>query len=222
MSGVQIVPYSVACAALAQAKSVDDVKDIADKAEAMRVYAKRAKNRDLELDAAEIRIRAERRLGEMLADLKRVGVLSNGGQPLQSRGQPPLDGSRVTLRALGVDHKLSMKAQHLARIEPDRFETQLHDLRVRSERGTGRAPVTLRPSSHRNDHSPYEFRVNGRRLGSVAVGEIDGLVASIASQSLLLRSIKKHCRPADSLTTVEDLLTPSDLSRLLAAAKGEA
>lgn len=144
---MQIVPYSVACAALAQAKSVDDVKDIADKAEAMRVYAKRAKNRDLELDAAEIRIRAERRLGEMLADLKRVGVLSNGGQPLQSRGQPPLDGSRVTLRALGVDHKLSMKAQHLARIEPDRFETQLHDLRVRSREERGERPLRFGPQA---------------------------------------------------------------------------
>ena len=32
----------------------------------MRVYARQAKNRDLEIDAAEIRIRAERRVGELI------------------------------------------------------------------------------------------------------------------------------------------------------------
>ena len=42
-----------------------DAKDIRDKAEAMRAYAKQAKNKELEIDAAEIRMRAERKVGEL-------------------------------------------------------------------------------------------------------------------------------------------------------------
>ena len=56
-------------------KAVDEAKDIRDKAEAMRAYAKQARNRGLEVDAAEIRIKAERRLGELIkAQRETVGL----------------------------------------------------------------------------------------------------------------------------------------------------
>ena len=62
--------YDVACRALAAAKAVDDVMEIVAHADAVRVYARQAKNRQMEIDAAEIRIRAERRLGELMAAQK--------------------------------------------------------------------------------------------------------------------------------------------------------
>ncbi|GAA2867211.1 hypothetical protein GGQ99_001323 [Aminobacter niigataensis] len=73
-----LIRYDAACRALAEAKSVDDVKDIRDSAEAMRAYAKQARNKQLEVDAAEIRIRAERRLGEMIRDQKSTVGLNQG------------------------------------------------------------------------------------------------------------------------------------------------
>jgi hypothetical protein len=45
----------------------DEVDEIIARAEAIRAYTKQARNRQLEFDAAEIRIRAERRVGELMA-----------------------------------------------------------------------------------------------------------------------------------------------------------
>jgi hypothetical protein len=46
----------------------DRLKISAIRRKTLRAYALQAKNRELEIDAAEIRIRAERRLGELQAE----------------------------------------------------------------------------------------------------------------------------------------------------------
>jgi hypothetical protein len=50
-----LLKCDAACRSLAEAKSVDEVKDVRDKAMAMQLYAQHAKNKSLEADAAEIR-----------------------------------------------------------------------------------------------------------------------------------------------------------------------
>ena len=133
----QLVRYESARKALAEAVAVDEVKEIHDQAVAMSVYAKHAKDRVLEVYAAEIRMRAERRLGEMLAQQKANGGMASGGE---HGGRAKLDGSREepsnptpTLDAMGIDKKLSSRAQKTAAVTEDEFEQALAEHRDQSE-----------------------------------------------------------------------------------------
>ena len=70
--------FQAAYLALQKAKSVDEVKRVRDQAEAIRLYV-RQQNMGLEMqnNAAEIKLRAERRAGEMLEE----SLAHKGGRP---------------------------------------------------------------------------------------------------------------------------------------------
>lgn len=144
----ELVRYNAACRAVAEAKSVDEVKDIADKAEAMRAYAKQAQNKQLEVDAAEIRIRAERRLGEMIKVQKETVGLNAGragaGRPILggSSEEPPKD-TRPTLADAGIDKKLSSRAQKMAAVPEQEFEGMVKEWRGRIENENERVTTNL-------------------------------------------------------------------------------
>src|SRR5262245_46396589 len=70
--------YDSACRALAEARSIDEVKHVRDQAIAMAAYARQAKNRDLESDAVEIRMRATRRLDQLWQAQKETVGLNQG------------------------------------------------------------------------------------------------------------------------------------------------
>ena len=136
--------YETACHALAQAKTTDEVKDLRDKSEAMRAYAHQAKNRQLEIDAAEIRIRAERRLGELIRQQKETVGLNEGGRPPEKTGadvepvyKPP------TLADAGIDKKLSSHAQKVAAIPEDEFEGIVGEWRETLETANERVTTNI-------------------------------------------------------------------------------
>ena len=107
-----------------EARSVDEVKDIRDKAIAMAAYARQAKNRDLEADAVEIRLRAERRAGELLTEMeKNQGAVAG---KTGCKGRPVLD-SKPKLADFGVSKTQSSRWQALASIPQDKFASVVAD-----------------------------------------------------------------------------------------------
>lgn len=146
MSG-ELVRYDQACKALAEAKSVDEVKELRDQSEAMRAYARQANNKQLEVDAAEIRLRAERRLGELIrAQKETVGLRGpqhhKGGGSKGSRREP-LPDAPPTLAEAGIDKKLSSRAQKLAAVPEPEFEGMLGDWRERVSSENERVTTNL-------------------------------------------------------------------------------
>ena len=106
----ELTKYNEACRLIAEAKAVDEVKEIRDRAVAMAAYARQAKNRDMEADAAEIRMRATRRLGEMVREQKR-GLGLNAGQLRRGLSENPRD-ERPTLDSQGIDKTSRTRPEH--------------------------------------------------------------------------------------------------------------
>ena len=110
--------YDAACAALAAALKVDEAKSIRDKAEAMRVYARQAQNLELERQAIKIRLRAERRAGELLKEAKENGTREKRGGDRKSKSR---DVTLMYLADLGITNRQSADWQRLADIPPRRL-----------------------------------------------------------------------------------------------------
>lgn len=137
-----LIKYEAACRALEEAHSVDEVKDIHDKAVAMRAYAIQAKNVDLEVMAAEVRARAERRLGEMLKAEKEAGRFGQGKRKSKVPNGGTLD--VITFNDIGVDKHLSRRSQKMASISEQAFEAMVAGTRQQIKERSCRAPKDRR------------------------------------------------------------------------------
>lgn len=115
--------YDIARQALVDCVRIDIAKDVRDKTVAVTVYARAAGDRELEANAVELRQRATRKLSELVIADKAVGRIAEGRPRKNGTGEEPF--SRVRLKELGLDKKLSVFAQRLARMPAADFETRL-------------------------------------------------------------------------------------------------
>jgi hypothetical protein len=180
-------------AALAEARSVDEVKDIRDKSEAMRAYARMAKDTQLEMDATELRLRAERRLGIMLTEQKRTVGLNRGGWQSCGTDEEPQD--RVpTLSEVGIDKKLSARSQKIGGIgeAPPMFFTRLANCRQELESQASRI--------HRQRLQPAALESEDAQTSSANIAavrccsdEFDfALRGALTSSAMTLRAVARR------------------------------
>ena len=156
----ELIKYEAACRALADAAQVDEVLSVLDAAAAAKAYARQAKNRDLEILAMEIRLQAERRLGELLRQQKEAGGLNAGGRPRSvdektGSAREPVSGDEIngsdeepvfvapTLADMGIDTMLSMQSQQLAAVPDSEFEQILDKRRQAVASADARAIKSL-------------------------------------------------------------------------------
>ena len=142
-----IMRYDVARQAVAEAKTFDDVKKLRTYADMAREYARHAQDRTMELDAIEIRIRAERRLGEILKVERDAGRLATRETAVKSSTTEELD----TLTDIGVDKKLSARAGKLAGWREPEFEAEVAQWRELIEAGLDRPKADIMRAKQRRE-----------------------------------------------------------------------
>ncbi len=118
-----VISYDEMCRAISVCHSTDEVKMVRDQAEAIRVYAFQAKNIEAERQAAEIRIRAERRWGQLYRDSEKPRGGDRGNQ--HTGGKVPQD-DLATLDDMAVSKNQSSRWQQLADSSDKNFEKALN------------------------------------------------------------------------------------------------
>jgi N6-adenosine-specific RNA methylase IME4 len=138
----ELIRYDAACRAIAEAKAVDEVRDIRNKVDALRLYWRQARNREAEINMAEVRFRAERRIGEIKKELRAAGELHEGGRPPRT---PAFDAevSKVRLRDLEIDEHTSRRCEQLANLEPNSFDRLVARWREFHEKSVKQVSVNL-------------------------------------------------------------------------------
>lgn len=133
-----LVHFDTARQHLALARNLDEVKQIRDQAEALRQYI-RQQGAGLEMQnyAAEIKLRAERRAGEMLAEMEK----NPGGNPNQlhdATGSIP-----PSYKELGIEKTQAMRWQLEAEIPEEVFERFAAETKAKREELTSRGVLAI-------------------------------------------------------------------------------
>ena len=122
-----LVKFEEAKRALAEARSIDEVKQIRDKAEALRLYVKQqGDGLEMQNDIAEIKLRAERRAGELLAEMELPG---RGGGDTKSSSSVELD----SLSDLGISKSQSHRWQTEAALPEETFEQHVAETKAKGK-----------------------------------------------------------------------------------------
>jgi phage N-6-adenine-methyltransferase len=185
-----------AAALLAQARSVDEVREIREKARAIEVYQRmRGASLSAQQDAAEIVLRAERRLGELcavVAEKSQTAGLKRGPRPDSPSG-------REKLGDLGIAHHESSRWQKLAAIPEPVFEQHVAAVRMKGERLTTAGTIAATSSIEGYDSDEWYTPAKYVEAAREVLGEIDLDPASCEHAQRRIRARRFYTKRDDGL-----------------------
>lgn len=120
------------------ATRIDEVKSIRDKAAAIQAYLKQSgESLEIQNMAAEIKIRAERRAGEILSEMD----LHKGGRPSENRSHDEMGFPR--LKDLDIDRNMSSRCQLIASIPEKDFDERVAEIKGKGQELTSKEFLSL-------------------------------------------------------------------------------
>jgi N6-adenosine-specific RNA methylase IME4 len=167
--------YDAACRALAEAVAVNEVMAIRDEAAQLAAAARVANNHQAEADAVALRMRATRRLGQLMqAQKESVGFASGG----EHGGRRRIDGSRAnpsisrpTLAIQGIGKHLAHQARVFSAPSDEAFENKVTDVRDKVARAVRNAAREIELEQERE-----VYRARTYEGGTVA--DLEALIAT--------------------------------------------
>ena len=115
--------------AIAECKNIDEAKNIRDKAAALKAYARQAKeSQEVQNNVCEIKLRAERRIGEFSRELPVQDKNTRFGQRASHDGEPT---KLYILKDAGISHH--ERYETIANIPEEVFEKHIHDVKERND-----------------------------------------------------------------------------------------
>lgn len=122
MAGQHLMKWDYLRRDVEEASSIDELKDIRDKAEAIRLYAKKQKNAlDIQNNAAEVTLRCEKRMGELLTEMPK----NPGGQAEHKSYQSHDATTSPKLSDIGITKSDSSRYQAIAKLPQETFERHI-------------------------------------------------------------------------------------------------
>lgn len=160
---------------LLRTANLDQAIDLRDKAEAVRIYLKAAGDSlDAQNHAAEIRLRAERHAGAILAKMER----KSAGRPKKNTDTPS-----VLLSDLGITDQQSSRWQRVAAIPEKAFEEQIATAQELGGELTQAGMLRLYGKLNKpNNPVPPATGTDGRWTIVKAMEELNSRLAAIREQ----------------------------------------
>lgn len=152
-TGSTLQQLSAARRALERATTIEELMDIRDIAVTAEAWLRRRRDSlDAQNDAAGIRLRAERKIGGMLADVPR----SPGGRPARNSAHDG-QGLAAVLREHGIAWSVAERWQREAAVAEAAFETWLADLKDRGAEITSAALLDYAGAAWRSSTGNQEW-----------------------------------------------------------------
>jgi len=175
--------------AIRECKDIDEAKDIRDKAQALKVYAQQARESlEVQNNIAEIKIRAERRIGEFSRELE----TQQGGETRFGTHHYGENRTKTqVLKDVGIDIAHASRYEAIASIPEEKFESEIIKKKEAKEELTTASILRLAKEPHVSHNSgnnewytPKEIiQAVKKVMGSIDLDPASSEVANVTIQA---------------------------------------